>query len=353
MVLRSIGLAVLTACFLALGMPSTATSNAAAADAPTTRTGTATFEPSRDEANLPARFQLQPHTFDFQQVSVPTSAAVMRISKVTFPSPIVTPHPNNNTVHCEYFCPTTPGKKPGVIVLHILGGDFDLARLFCRALAGRNINALFLKMPYYGERRQEGVDVRMISMKPDETVSGMVQAVCDIRQAASWLQAQDEVDADQLGIMGISLGGITAALTVGIEPRFHKAAFLLAGGDMGEVAWTSTEMTELREKWTASGRTKDELFASLKIVDPVTYARPVEGRKILMLNASHDEVVPPACTQSLWRAFGEPEIVWWNAGHYTAVRYIFSGMARVVQFFEPGTMQAAALQNNATQSTAK
>lgn len=318
------------------------------ADAAPVRTGTVQFVPRSDEATLPQPFQLAPHAFQFEQVGVSTAARTVRVSRVTFPSPIITPHPNNNTVHCEYFCPTAAGKKPAVVVLHILGGDFDLSRLFCRALAGRNINALFLKMPYYGERRQEGVDVRMISVKPEETVGGMVQAVCDIRQAASWLQAQDEVDPDQLGIMGISLGGITGALTVGIEPRFTKAAFLLAGGDMGAVAWSSTEMAELREQWTKSGRSKEELFAALKIVDPVTYARPVAGRQILMLNASKDEVVPPACTVSLWKAFGEPEIVWWDAGHYSAVRYIFGGMARVVRFFEPGPATPTS-----TQSTAK
>jgi cephalosporin-C deacetylase-like acetyl esterase len=142
--------------------------------------------------------------------------------------------------------------------------------------------------------------------------------------------------------MGISLGGITGALAVSLEPRFHKAALLLAGGDMGQVAWTSTEMEPLRKSWTAAGRSKEELFEMLRVIDPVTYARPVNGRKILMLNASHDEVVPPECTRSLWRAFGEPEIVWWDAGHYTAVRYIFSGVARVVDFFQPDADQSTA-----------
>jgi cephalosporin-C deacetylase-like acetyl esterase len=220
-------------------------------------------------------------------------------------------------------------------VLHILGGDFDLARLFCRALAGKNVNALFLKMPYYGERQQPGVDTRMISANPELTVKGMTQAVLDIRRAAAWLAAQDDVGDDQVGIMGISLGGITSALCVSLEPRFKKAALLLAGGDMGEVAWTSTEMAEVRERWTAAGKTKEQLFDLLRPIDPVTYAKPLPGRKILMLNASHDEVVPPACTKCLWRAFGEPEIVWWDAGHYTAARYLGGGMLRVVDFFQP------------------
>jgi dienelactone hydrolase len=304
--------------------------------------GTATFKPVGDEQALPEQFRLAPHEFKYQLEPQLTRSSAMTVSKVTFPSPVVTPHENNNTVHCEYFSPTKPGKKPGVIVLHILGGDFDLARLFARALAGRGINALFLKMPYYGEREQPGDPTRMISMDPHLTVKGMTQAVLDIRRAAGWLASREEVSSDEIGIMGISLGGITGALACSIEPRFSKACLLLAGGDMGQVAWTSTEMEELREKWTAEGHTKEELFAILKQVDPVTYARPVPGRKILMLNASKDEVVPPACTVSLWKAFGEPEIVWWDAGHYTAVRYLAGGMMRCVDFFQSNATASAA-----------
>ncbi len=316
------------------------------------QSGTVRFTPVGDETAIPKQFRLAPHSFDYELVPQHSLSKVMTVAKVTFPSPVVTPHENNNTVHCEYFRSSAPGPKPGVIVLHILGGDFDLARLFCRALAGKNINALFLKMPYYGERKQPGVDTRMISADPALTVHGMNQAVLDIRRAAAWLAAREDVADDQIGIMGISLGGITSALCVSLEPRFKKAALLLAGGDMGQVAWTSTEMAEVREKWTAQGRTKEELFEVLRPIDPVTYAKPLPGRKILMLNASHDEVVPPACTESLWRAFGEPEIIWWDAGHYTAVRYLGGGMLRVVDFFQPDAKEADGKTSDASQTSA-
>jgi dienelactone hydrolase len=308
---------------------------AAGGELPRPRTGSVEVRPGPAEPSLPKQFQLDHHTFSFEQKPLPTSAPNMRLSTVTFASPVITPHVNNNTVHCEYFCPTASGKKPGVIVLHILGGDFDLSRLFCRALASKGIAALFVKMPYYGERQQPDSPVRMISIDPQETVRGMTQAVLDVRQAASWLAAQEEIDPDQLGIMGISLGGITAALCASIEPRFSKACLLLAGGDMGEVAWASTELAPLRKRWTATGGSKESLFAALKSVDPVTYASPRPGRKILMLNAWQDEVIPRACTESLWRAFGEPEIFWWDAGHYSAARYLFDGLSRTVQFFRP------------------
>jgi dipeptidyl aminopeptidase/acylaminoacyl peptidase len=61
----------------------------------------------------------------------------------------------------------------------------------------------------------------------------MKQAVLDIRHAAAWLAARDEVDPELLGIFGISLGGITSALSATIEPRFTKACFMLAGDVAG------------------------------------------------------------------------------------------------------------------------
>lgn len=295
--------------------------------------GTISYEPPVGEIQVPDRFRLAKNSFAFEQKPLPTVATNFTISTVTFPSPVVTPHDNNNRVHCEYFLPKAEGTKPAVIVLHILGGDFDLARLFARALASRGVAALFLKMPYYGERRQPDSPSRMISLDPHETVRGMTQAVLDIRRAAVWLAAQKDVDPKRLGIMGISLGGITAALAASVEPRFTSVCLILAGGDMGEVAWTSTEMAPLRSSWLASGGTRESLFAVMKIVDPVTYARPVEGRRVLMLNANRDEVIPRECTLALWRSLGEPEIVWWDAGHYTAVRYLFDGLAKAVEFF--------------------
>ncbi len=260
-------------------------------------------------------------------------SSVLNLWDVTFPSPVITPHPNNNTVHCEYFQPVAPGKHPGVIVLHILGGDFALSRLFCRGLAHHGVAALFVKMPYYGPRRQPDVKARMVSLDPHETVRGMTQAVLDVRQATAWLGSRAEIDADQLGILGISLGGITAALASSAEPRLQNICLILAGGDIGEVAWNAPHLKRLRERWLAEGGTKESLIELLRPVDPATNAAKVRGRRILMLNAAEDEVIPHACTESLWRALGQPEIVWWNAGHYSAAQYIFEGLARAVRFF--------------------
>lgn len=306
------------------------------------RTGQVQFVPTDDEPTVPDLFRLEAHKFSFRQEPLPTVSKSMTISELTFPSPIETPHAVNNTVHCEYFRPTSAGKHPATVVLHILGGDFELSRLFSRNLAQHGVAALFLKLPYYGPRRPAEGRVRMVSEDPRQTVEGMRQAILDIRRAAAWLAAQEEVDPEQLGVFGISLGGITSALAATAEPRFHKACLMLAGGDVGQVAWDNPQLTRLRQKWTDEGGTKDEFIQLWKSIDPVTYADRVLRRKtkILMLNARQDEIIPPICTESLWRAFGEPEIVWYDAGHVSAAKYIFDGLGRVSRFFQPESDEA-------------
>lgn len=297
------------------------------------RVGEIHFEPAPDEVKIPKMFQLEAASFSFQQRPLKTVATGYDVWELTFPSPVETPHVENNTVHCEYFRPQTPGKHPAVIVLHILGGDFDLSRLFARQLAREGVAALFLKLPYYGPRRPEGARVRMVSEDPRATVAGMRQGILDIRRGVSWLAAQEELDEGRLGIFGISLGGITSALALAVEPRLTSGCLMLAGGDVAEVTWDNPELTKLRRRWTEEGGTKEEFLALWQSIDPVTYAQLARGKRILMLNARHDEVIPPKCTESLWHALGEPEIVWYEAGHFSALRFIFDGLGRVTRFF--------------------
>jgi cephalosporin-C deacetylase-like acetyl esterase len=308
----------------------------ALAEEPNPRSGQIHFEPVADEEQIvPEPFRLTAQTFSFEEVPQPQWKGDVAVSTVTFPSPVKTPEPNNNTVYCEYFRPAKPGKYPACVVLHILGGDFPLARLFANNLAQHGVAALFVKMPYYGERRQPNSSARMISTDPQETVRGLIQAVKDIRYAAAWLAAQDEVDPQQLGVFGISLGGITASLAAAAEPRFVKVCPVLAGGDLSIVMQNSQEkhLKAMHERWLSQGHSLDELSDLMKTVDPCSYGNCLRDRNILMINALHDEVIPRACTDSLWEACGRPSIKWYNSGHYTAILYVLDALEETAEFF--------------------
>lgn len=287
------------------------------------------------ENEVPDRFRLASHRFPYSLTPRERTGWLRRRGEylLTFPSPVTTEFECNNTVHCEYFAPVGDGQHPGVIVLHILGGDFDLSRGIARGLARSGIGALFLKMPYYGPRRPEGKRIRMISEDLDRTVSAMTQAVLDIRRARVWLAARPEIHDRQLGITGISLGGIVATLAASADPEFERACLILAGGNLEKIIRESEETRDIRDVWERKKFDLEHVRAELAQVDPLTYANRLKDRKVLMFNASNDRVIPPDCTKALWRSMGEPEIHWWPANHYSAAFYLPTGMNQMIKFY--------------------
>lgn len=293
------------------------------------------FTPATKEETIPEQFRLKPHRFDAETEFLRDSGP-LRTTAVRFPSPIETAVPENNTVHGEYFQPAGAGPFPGVVVLHILGGEFPLSQTVASSLARAKVAALFIKMPYYGERRSKESSRRMISRNPRETAEGMTQAVLDVRRAAAWLAARPEVDTQRLGVTGISLGGIMSALSAAGEPRFRKVAIYLGGGKLGESLWSldHRDAEAFRQQWITAGESRESFLRLLEPVDPATHGHLLKDRDVLMVNAKNDEIIPHAATMALWGSIGtKPELVWLDAGHITAAAYLPGEMVRLQKFF--------------------
>jgi dienelactone hydrolase len=298
--------------------------------------GVVTFIRGDSEERVPVHFQLDSHKFDYEARALRGGGGKVRMLRLAYPSPVTTEVTENNTVYGEYFQPAGTGPFPACVVLHILGGDFLLAETVASHLARNGVAALFVKMPYYGPRRGKDSPKRMISEDPRQTVAGMTQAVLDIRRATAWLAERSEVDAKRLGITGISLGGIMSALAAAGEPRLENVAVTLGGGNFAEFLWANqTDRAQaFRTQWLADGGTRESFAKVVNQIDPVTYGHLLQGRRVLMIAAKNDEVIPPACATALWESIGrEPELVWIDAGHYTAIKYLPEELVRLDMFF--------------------
>lgn len=294
--------------------------------------GEARFQPTAAEAQVPERFRLEAATFSYELEPLRGTASYS-VAALRFPSPITSPDPENNTVHAEYFRPIAQGRRPGVVVLHILGADFALSRYLCARLADQGVAALFVKLPYYGERRPGGGDKRFLSADIERSVNSMRQGVCDVRRASAWLAGRPEVDASRLGVTGISLGGIVSSIAVAVDPALTRGAFLLAGGDLARVLWEMPEGRKYRTLWVESGRTFDDLRKLTDPYDPLSYAHRLVGKRVLMIAGNVDEVIPPASARALWEAAGRPPIRWFDCGHYSAAGYLLPAVRETVAFF--------------------
>jgi isopenicillin-N N-acyltransferase like protein len=265
------------------------------------------------------------------------------IYRLTYPSPVLSPVPQNNTIPAELYLPKGlgPGSKPrpAVICLHILGGGFELTRLQCTALAARGIPAIWFKLPYYAERGTPS-GTRALAADPAMFAKALAQGVKDVRRTVDLMASRAEVNPQQIGVMGVSMGGILAGNAAEQEPRITRAVLLLAGGDLLPVVHHAREtrlLSETIHRLSPAQRTMVE--QAILQADPLQHAaalrqRAMDGR-VLMINAAEDEVIPRVCTEKLASALGIQQQVMWldGLGHYTALVALPRALKTAVDFF--------------------
>src|SRR6266446_1692549 len=218
---------------------------------------TVRFQPAGQD-NLPERYRLASCQFAcaLQRKGDQQSSGI-ELYHLTFPSPIKTSCPENNTVHADYYRPKGTGPFPCVIVLDILAGNEKVARVCASTLAQNGIGGLFVSLPYYGQRRPAGSRLRFLSYDVEHTTAAVRQAVLDLRCATAWMESRPEIDGRRLGIMGTSLGSFLAALTAEMEPKLGRVVVLLGGGGFVDGYYDDSRASAYRKMWEATGGTKE------------------------------------------------------------------------------------------------
>ena len=258
----------------------------------------------------------------------------MRWWIVTYPSPGPSRFEENWTVHAEYYRPEGEGPFPSAIVLHILDGRFFVARMLATSLAQKGIAALFIKLPYYGERRPKG-DVDLSALEVPDVVGAMRQGVRDIRRGAAWLRARTEIDASRVGIVGVSLGSFVAQMAAGADGGFDRCAFLLGGGSLLGALYSGSKDTRRAEKLVEErGWSKERMRKLLEPIEPLGHTAGIRKDGVLMINCLQDEVVPPTTTRRYWEELGRPVILWYPGGHYALKDHVVEVMSRVTDHFD-------------------
>ncbi|WP_020472533.1 alpha/beta hydrolase [Zavarzinella formosa] len=297
--------------------------------------GRVTFKPLDDQAAIPERYRLAEYTFDYIMTpkrELPVSG--ITIADLTFPSPVKSPHESNNTVHAEYYRPAGKGPFPGVILLDILDGSQVVSRGLASMFAQNDIAALIIQMPYYGPRRPAGEKIRLLSPNINQTMDNIRQTVLDNRCGVAWLESRPEVNKKKLGIHGTSLGSFMGALTAESEPRLTRVSLLLGGGGLVDAYWEHPQAKPLLAALSTIGITRDVMKAAIAPADPITNAAVLKDKRLLMIAASRDDVVPPAAAKTLWEATGKQKIIWLNATHVGAALFLFEATNQIVKFFK-------------------
>lgn len=259
---------------------------------------------------------------------------------VSFPSPIESQYPENNTVVGELYLPDGQQQTgEPVVLLHILNGNFEVESLIAQELARAGSPAFWFKLPYYGERRPaEWKTSRPVTMEGLFQMLG--QGLADFRRACDLMTANYSDQANQVNLVGVSMGGILAYDFAVQEPRVRKICTVMAGGDLWGIIHHARETRQLR---AAIAQLDEEsrlrVQKRLELRDPLHAASTLRVRatagEILMINAAEDEVIPRQNAERLARVLGLPEdhLQWVeHVGHYSIVAKIDEVIGRIVGF---------------------
>ena len=246
------------------------------------------------------------------------------VRSVTFAS--VLDAPGVGPVEAFYYLPNEGRRFPLALILPITRGDF-FTRGFAIYLVERGYACLRFRS--HGDLgRLSGNPVRLPLFRD------LLRArVIDTRRALEWVLTHPEIDGDRVGMVGFSHGALVGGLLSAVEPRVKAAVLVLGGGDLAGIIGSSDEpsLRRIRDGMMADeDLTPQEFYdaasAALEDVDPLTYAPLVAPGRIVMINARFDRVIRRPYTETLWRAYGRPELIWLPTGHYTAA--LFSPYAR-------------------------
>jgi cephalosporin-C deacetylase-like acetyl esterase len=238
------------------------------------------------------------------------------------------PGSSGDTVHAIIVLPKAAGRAPCAILLHGLSGNKEsMTQNLGPALLKLGIGYAAIDAPGHGERQVDSdkkttqlLTTAFLTNKGDllkaaisSDPSGAVEdflgrsvsgGVMDERHLLDYLTSRKDIDYHHITVIGLSMGSIAGAILGGVDNRI-KGMALLVGGDPG-LPLIAQMRPEQRQKAFAGCCS---LFAPL-----------YTNRPLLMINGTHDTIMPRAATDRLYNAFPETEalkhISWYPSDHF-------------------------------------
>lgn len=202
------------------------------------------------------------------------------------------------------------GKVPGVVLVH--GGGGSAFKEWVKRWNDRGFAAISISVEGQtdgndperpkdksGYRRHAWAGPQRSGIYGDSAeplaVQWIYHAVADTVLANSLLRSLPEVDADKVGVMGISWGGVITSTVIGIDPRFAFAIPMYGCGGLGDsenhYGRTLTANRLYREAW-------DQLVRMDLVMTPV-----------LWFSWPQDQHFPLDCQAACYRAAAGPHMV--------------------------------------------
>ena len=243
--------------------------------------------------------------------------------KLYFESHVKLPQNETNIAYGHYFKAKKDSGKL-IIILHGYGHNAKQCMFyFPPQFAKQGISSLILTLPFHGERKKYGKNdgEDFFVLDPTTMLSRFRQIVVDVRTLIDFTENNSIQNVKEISIFGLSLGGMSAVITMGVDKRIKKGIFVLAGGNIAKIFWKSIATFPLRSyvyaiKQSHDISQKEKEYTEISLLyDPLTFAKFIKNRKVIMINGIQDPVIPRSSTNELRKLLRNPPIIYLPGGH--------------------------------------
>jgi uncharacterized protein len=225
----------------------------------------------------------------------------VEVSSISFNSP------DGGLVTGKMWDPVTRSSpRPGMVLMHGLPGTASSMTGMALPYALHGAVVIAIDAPW--NRR---ISPPYLSITEQDRFEQM-QVVKDLQRAVDVLRSRPNVDADRIAYVGVSWGGATGALFVGIERRLKTAVLVVghggqvshATGPVGHVLIANIPCA-VRAAW----------IRAMSPIEPIRFVGNANV-PLLLQSGTQDVLIPNADAAELHAAAPQPKmILWYEAGH--------------------------------------
>jgi pimeloyl-ACP methyl ester carboxylesterase len=204
-------------------------------------------------------------------------------------------------------------KRPVAILIHgYMAGSYQVeAKLWpVQRFLRSGYDVVFFTLPFHGIRANParrgppefpGADPRFSN-------EGFRQVIFDLQNFIRWLKEQGH---PEVGVMGMSLGGYTAALLSTVQEGLSFCVPVIPLASLADFAREQGELSAAPEAEAEEHALLERIY---RVVSPVERRPLIASSRTLVVAAKADRITPVAHARKLAAHLGAP-LVSWHGGH--------------------------------------
>ncbi|MFM7201063.1 MAG: alpha/beta hydrolase [Myxococcota bacterium] len=236
-----------------------------------------------------------------------------------FESPVATPFPEDRAGVAELFSPageawgTVMMVHGGLLGVQPSGADLRPYLRWALALNRVGLRMLLPRLPRHLERTPAG------AFSGERFLSGnLLETIDALQQGAHELEGLIHTLLDEglgpVGLVGMSLGGLTSIQLLAVEERLSAAMLLSPVPDAARSVFDSVIGKTIKHDWQAGGMSRADLEAVFASLSPAYRVPKLPSEALLLVGGQEDEVVRLEDVQRMGQHWGVE--VWAEAsGH--------------------------------------